>query len=77
MQDGCPSCPAAIALLEQVAEHFEVDARVIDLDRSSEERPDAVFAVPTLTLDGRVVSLGTPSWDEIARLLSGPVRGDG
>jgi len=75
VHEDCPSCPAARELLERIAERFDVDARVIDLGLSWEEKPDAVFAVPTFTLDGRVVSLGTPSWDEITNLLSGLVPG--
>ncbi|MEX2229978.1 MAG: thioredoxin family protein [Dehalococcoidia bacterium] len=75
VQDGCPSCRAALEVFERIAERSDIDARVIDLGLSCDEKPDAVFAVPTFTLDGQVVSLGTPSWDEITSLLAMPARG--
>lgn len=76
VQAGCPACPAAVELLRRAAESFDIDARVIDLGLSWDDQPEAVFAVPTFTLDGRVVSLGTPSWDTLSALLSGPAGGE-
>lgn len=76
VKDGCPTCPAALALFDRIADQFDLDARVVNLDLSWEDKPNEVFAVPTFTLDGRVVSLGTPSWDEMIDLLSRPDDGD-
>lgn len=57
-------------MLRRVAAEFDdVATRLIDLSVSSEQKPDAVFAVPTFMLDGRVVSLGTPSWASIVETL--------
>jgi hypothetical protein len=33
---------------------------IVDVDTTQEPLPDAVFSVPTYTLNGRVVSLGNP-----------------
>jgi disulfide oxidoreductase YuzD len=51
------------------AEYPSVEVRVIDIGVSSEQLADGVFAVPTMVLDGEVISLGTPSWKRIARVL--------
>jgi hypothetical protein len=70
VERGCPSCPAAVEVLQRVERAYPVvDAEVVDLGLSSGLRPPAVFAVPTFTLDGHVVFLGTPSWDEMTRAL--------
>ena len=37
-----------------------VEVRLVDLSESGAVRPEAVFAVPTYVLDGRVLSLGNP-----------------
>jgi hypothetical protein len=38
----------------------EVRVVVIDIDATSEALPDAIFSVPTYTLNDQVVSLGNP-----------------
>ena len=70
MESGCRSCAHALELAERIhAEYPVVEVRVIDIGVSSEQLADGVFAVPTMVLDGEVVSLGTPSWERIARVL--------
>ena len=70
VESGCRSCAHALQLAERIrAEYPAVEVRVIDIGVSSEQLADGVFAVPTMVLDGEVISLGTPSWERIARVL--------
>ena len=66
----CPNCGEALRLAEEAAACFPgVVVRVIDLDQAATPPPEAVVAVPTYLLDGRVVSLGNPCPEELfARL---------
>lgn len=70
VEAGCAACRHARQLAERARREIP-DARVeiVDIGVSSEARPDAIFAVPTFTLDGEVISLGTPSWEELASRL--------
>lgn len=62
----CWQCPEARDLAEAMKEEFfPLDVRVIDLDKPSAYKPTVVFAVPTFLLNGKVVSLGTPSRDAL------------
>ena len=70
VESGCRSCANALELARRVrAEYPSVEVRVIDIGVSSEQLADGVFAVPTMVLDGEMISLGTPSWERIARVL--------
>ena len=70
VQSGCRSCAHALEFVERIhAEYPAVEVRVVDIGVSSEQLPDGVFAVPTMVLDGEVISLGTPSWERVARVL--------
>ena len=73
---GCLPCAQARELAECARRDFPtVGVEVIDLGLSSEPPPEGVFAVPTVVLDGEVISLGSPSWDELAAAIaSGPGR---
>lgn len=59
--DGnCPNCIQALQNAKLVEERLpEVMVRVIDLKTTS-EKPDSVFAVPTYILNGKTFSLGNP-----------------
>jgi hypothetical protein len=71
VEDGCPSCAAAQELARRAGRDFPALAvRVISLSVSSEEAPEGVFAAPTFMLNGQVVSLGTPTWDQLCEALS-------
>ena len=66
----CPNCGEARQLAKEAAALFPgVVVRVIDLDRVATPPPEAVVAVPTYLLDGRVVSLGNPYPEELFALL--------
>ncbi len=76
VEAGCVACHHARELAERARLEIPgVRVEVVDIGVSLEARPDAVFAVPTFTLDGEVISLGTPSWDELASRL-GVALGD-
>lgn len=67
---GCAACRDALFVMARAQRRFPgMTARVVDLDVSSEPAPDDIFAVPTFTLDGDVISLGTPAWDALVRRL--------
>ncbi len=64
----CWQCPAARALAEEMAREFPTLAvQVIDLDQPGAPQPREVFAVPTFLLNGKMVSLGTPFRQDLAR----------
>ena len=59
----CPTCASAQQVAAEVAATFPTLSFVVtDIDDSDTAVPDNVFAVPTLCLNGRIVSLGTPRW---------------
>jgi alkyl hydroperoxide reductase subunit AhpF len=67
----CPNCDEAVRLAEEAAARYpQVAVRLIDLDElGGNPPPDPVVAVPTYLLNGRIVSLGNPSPEDLfARL---------
>ena len=71
VEESCTSCGPAREVAARVAHEFPgVHVRVLDLGVvSSDSVPADVFAAPTFMLDHKVISLGTPSWDELSALL--------
>ena len=66
---NCPSCDAARQLARAVRERFpELSVRVIELD-GRRPPPESVVAAPTYLLDGRVVALGNPALEQLARAI--------
>ncbi len=65
----CGGCGEAVRLAREAAARFPtMDVRLVDLDDGG-AAPDAVVAVPTYVMDGRVVWLGNPAPEELyARL---------
>lgn len=68
--DHCDYCGEALRLAEVARTMAGVEVRVINLDTTSDPVPARVVAVPTYLLDGRVVSLGNPSREDLVRLLA-------
>jgi alkyl hydroperoxide reductase subunit AhpF len=69
----CLNCEESVRLASEVASRFPgVQVRVVDLDRLPDHEllPEAVVAVPTYLLDGRVISLGNPYLEELFARLS-------
>src|SRR5258708_37565465 len=77
--DHCSNCGEALRLAKLAHMVAGVEVRVINLDTTREPVPSRVVAVPTYVLDGRIVSLGNPSRDQLLRLLrrSGAAGGEG
>ena len=68
ISDNCWSCEESQRLARRVRQEYrDVEVHLIDLD--SEAKPSYVFAVPTYVLDGRVISLGNPSFEELGEKL--------
>ncbi|MEZ4502816.1 MAG: thioredoxin family protein [Dehalococcoidia bacterium] len=67
VQSSCPACAEALRTVERARAAWPaLEARVQWVDVAGVPPPPQVFAVPTLMLDGELVSLGTPSWPELA-----------
>jgi|GEM_PF-4658827 predicted thioredoxin/glutaredoxin len=67
----CQQCRQSLQVADALQKEFPaLKVRVVDLDAPDAVKPDAVFAVPSYLLNGRVVSLGNPEVEEI----SGTIR---
>lgn len=66
--DDCWSCQETRRIVADVAGQFP-EARV-ELRNMSQDRPADVFAVPTYVLNGRVISLGNPTREELCQKLT-------
>lgn len=61
VESGCRACHRSLELTDQARTQFPtLRVEVVNLSDPAALRPDAVFAVPTYLLDGRVLSLGNP-----------------
>ena len=66
--DDCWTCEETERIVSDMAARFpDVEVNVLDL--KSPEKPDEVFAVPTYLINGRVVSLGNPTREELTQKL--------
>lgn len=66
----CWQCPTARALAKEMAHEFPtLVVRVIDLDQPDAQQPPNVFAVPTFLLNEKIIYLGTPFREELARQI--------
>ena len=64
VEEGCWACAESRRVVTEVARTFpEVQIEILDVTNAP--RPEAVFAVPTYVLDGRVISLGNPYVHEL------------
>jgi hypothetical protein len=71
----CWSCEEAVRLADEVRKTFpSLTVELIDLDVEGNQNVDNVFSVPTYVLDGRTISLGNPSRDELFAEVSASVR---
>jgi len=69
VKPNCPSCDEARRLAREAGERFpDLRVRVIELDGRA-PAPASVVATPTYLLDGRVVSLGNPGVEQLARAI--------
>ena len=62
----CPNCQYALEMAATIrAQYAHVEVRVVELETATEPIPDCVFATPTYLLNGRVWSLGNPSYPQV------------
>ncbi len=76
VEAACPGCDRALALAGNVARRYPgIVVEVIDITETARAVPDSVFAVPTYVLDGKVVSLGNPSEEELTAMIDDVLSG--
>jgi alkyl hydroperoxide reductase subunit AhpF len=68
ISDECWTCEEAQRIVADVATQFPHITMEL-LDTATISLPDGVFAVPTYVLNGRVISLGNPTRDELCEKL--------
>lgn len=69
--EHCFVCEYAHEIAALIENDFaDVKLRVIDINKTEEAIPEAVFATPTYLLNGRVWSLGNPSPEQVQERLS-------
>ena len=68
--EECWSCEESRRLAAEVRARLPwVDVELVDLN--ADGRPSNVFAAPTYLLEGQVISLGNPHWEELhSKLLA-------
>lgn len=67
----CWSCAEALRLAEDVRRQFaELNVELIDLDDEGSVNHDDVFATPTYVFNGRTISLGNPTLEELFAKVS-------
>lgn len=67
----CWSCEEAMRLAEEVRSNFaKLVVEVIDLEAEGSVNHDDVFSTPTYVFNGRTISLGNPSSEELFANLS-------
>lgn len=68
IEGDCWSCAESRRIVEEIAPQFpQVAMELVDL--STQQRPENIFAVPTYTLNGKVISLGNPYPRELRQKL--------
>ncbi len=73
---GCMGCERACELVEELrsARVFDTSVRVIDLSADSSELPVDLIAIPSWYVNGKLISLGNPSIEQLCEaLLEDPV----
>ena len=65
----CWSCQETERIVADISDQLpDVTIKMIDME-SAHNRPDTVFAVPTYLLNGRVISLGNPTREELVQKI--------
>ncbi len=67
----CPICNYSHEVAAVIRRDFpEVELKLVDVGAADQPIPDVVFATPTYLLNGRVWSLGNPSYADVQARLS-------
>jgi predicted thioredoxin/glutaredoxin len=71
IEHSCDNCQEAISIADRLRRQAPaVQVNLIDLDQEPYRRPYAVFAVPTYVLDGEILSLGNPRYEDLLATLN-------
>ncbi len=66
--EHCPGCNEARTVVTRIERDYpDITVEIVDINDSQVVIPEAVFATPTFMLNNRIVSLGNPHPDQIAR----------
>lgn len=64
--DHCSICDYTFEVAQYIQTDFpDVHVQIINLNHTSQEIPQSVFATPTYLLNGRLWSLGNPSFRDV------------
>jgi hypothetical protein len=66
--DDCWSCQETRRIVADVTDQFPETQ--VELRDMNQDKPEYVFAVPTYVLNGRVISLGNPTREELFQKLT-------
>jgi len=67
----CWSCEEAVRLADEIRGRLsKLDVELIDLDAEGSVNYDDVFSTPTYVLNGRTISVGNPSPEELFAKVS-------
>lgn len=70
IEAGCELCIWALATVSEIRRRFpDLKLTIVDISKTEGPIPDAVFAVPTYILNGKVVSLGNPDVEDLDRTI--------
>jgi hypothetical protein len=68
----CSACIEAREIAARIGQDYaHLKVEIVDIADEQAVVPEAVFATPTYMLNNRLVSLGNPKPDEIARWANG------
>ena len=68
--EHCATCDEARSIAIHIEQEYpEVTVEVVDIGDTEVVVPETVFATPTFMLNNRIVSLGNPYPEEIARVI--------
>ena len=76
VSDHCWQCAQARTLAQEMALQFPALAvTIVNLDQPDVSPPSVVFAVPTFLLDQKIISLGTPTPEDLGRHIAKAMKG--
>ena len=68
ISQDCWTCEETIRIVQEVSPQFpEVMVEILDTEETA--LPEGVFAVPTYVLNGRIISLGNPTRQDLKKKL--------
>ena len=78
--EHCANCDEARRIAREAQASFsdsELSVEVVDLDAREARVPPEVFATPTYLLDGKVFSLGNPTFENLSSRLTDYLKSRG